>query len=335
MRADRLLSLLLCLQSRGQMTARQLADELAVSVRTVYRDLEALGAAGVPVVTNGGPGGGCRLMDGWRSPLLGISAEEATALLAVSASGPLERMALGDALAQARLKLLASLPATSRDRTSAAAARFHIDTRAWFKPPELVPHLAVLVDAVRQDRRLRIEHERREGRAGEGRAGGRAGSRTSPRTVDPLGLVAKAGVWYLVVRSSRGIRAHRASRITRADMLPEPFIRPAGFDLADYWARWTTEFEESLDRLPVTVRLTTAGLAALPEVLGDTTSGARATPDPEDGWHRLVLHFDSPLAARRRLLGFGPDAEVLEPADVRADLAESARGTAARYRRER
>lgn len=235
-------------------------------------------------------------------------------------------MALGDALAQARLKLLASLPATSRDRTNATAARFHIDTQAWFKPPELVPHLTVPVEAVRQDRRLRIEHEPRDGRAGR-----RAGSRTSPRTVDPLGLVAKAGVWYVVVRSSRGTRAHRVSRITRAELLPESFLRPADFDLADYWTRWTAEFEESLDGLPVTVRLTTAGLAALPEVPGDTTSGARATPDPEDGWHRLVLHFDSPLAARRRLLGFGPDAEVLEPADVRADLAESARRTAVRY----
>ena len=319
MRADRLLSLLLCLQSRGKMTARQLAAELEVSVRTVYRDLEALGAVGVPVVATGGPGGGCRLMEGWRSPLLGISAEEATALLAVSAGGPLERIALGDALAQARLKLLASLPAGSRDRTSSAAARFHFDTRAWFKPAEPVPHLAVLVDAVRQDRRLRITHTRGDGR-------------TSTRSVDPLGLVAKAGVWYLVARSSRGIRAHRAARITRAELLPEVFPRDPAFALADFWADWTERWEASLDRLPVSVRITTAGLAVLPEVLGDTTSAARATPDPEDGWHRLVLHFDSPLAARRRLLGFGPDVEVLEPAEVRAGLAETAERTAARYR---
>jgi len=321
MRADRLLSLLLCLQSREQMTARQLADELEVSVRTVYRDLEALGAAGVPVVASGGPGGGCRLMEGYRSPLLGISAEEATALLAVSAGGPLERIALGDALAQARLKVLASLPAAGRDDTNAAAGRFHIDTQAWFKPPELVPHLAVLVDAVRRDRRLRISHRR-------------AGGRPSVKRVDPLGLVAKAGVWYLVARSGRGVRAHRASRITEAEILPETSARPAGFDLAEYWTQWTAEFEASLDRLPVTVRLTSAALAALPQVLGDTTAAARATPDSEAGWHRLVLHFDSPLAARRRLLGFGPDAEVLDPEEVREDLAETARRTAARYRSE-
>ncbi|KOU61226.1 hypothetical protein ADK57_28250 [Streptomyces sp. MMG1533] len=316
MRADRLLSLLLCLQSRGQLTARQLAEELEVSVRTVYRDLEALGAAGVPVVASGGPGGGCRLLDGWRSPLLGISAEEATALLAVSSGGPLERIALGDALAQARLKLLASLPAAGREHANTAASRFHIDTQAWFKPPEPVPHLAVLVDAVRRDRRLRLTHA----------------SRSVARVVDPLGLVAKAGVWYLVVRSSRGIRAHRASRIAAADLLAEGFTRPADFVLADYWAHWTAEFEASLDRLPVTVRLTSDALAALPEVLGDTSSGARATPDPEDGWHRLVLRFDSPRAACRRLLAFGPDAEILEPAEVREELAETARRTAARYR---
>ncbi|MGC0336113.1 helix-turn-helix transcriptional regulator [Streptomyces sp. SLBN-8D4] len=318
MRADRLLSLLLSLQSRGQMTARQLAAELEVSVRTVYRDLEALSAAGVPVVASGGPGGGCRLMEGWRSPLLGISAEEATALLAAaSRGGPLERIALGDALAQARLKLLAALPAAGREQADTTASRFHIDTQAWFKPPEPVPHLPVLVDAVRQDRRLRLTHANRPGAA---------------RAVDPLGLVAKAGVWYLVVRSDRGIRTHRASRITEAELLPEAFTRPADFDLAAHWARWTAEFETSLDQLPVTVRLSTAGLAALAQVLGDTESAARAVPDAHaPGWHRLVLHFDDRQAACRRLLGFGPDAEVLEPADVRRELAQAARRTAARY----
>ncbi|MEU0943563.1 WYL domain-containing protein [Streptomyces canus] len=318
MRADRLLSLLLNIQSRGQMTARQLAAELEVSVRTVYRDLEALSAAGVPVVASGGPGGGCRLMEGWRSPLLGISAEEATALLAAaSGSGPLERIALGNALAQARLKLLAALPAAGREQADTTASRFHIDTQAWFKPPEPVPHLPVLVDAVRQDRRLRLTHASRPGAAG---------------AVDPLGLVAKAGLWYLVVRSGRGIRAHRASRITEAELLPETFTRPADFDLAAHWARWAAEFEASLDRLPVTVRLSTAGLAALPQVLGDTESAARAIPDADEpGRHRLVLHFDDRQAACRRLLGFGPDAEVLEPADVRRELSQAARRTAARY----
>jgi predicted DNA-binding transcriptional regulator YafY len=315
-RADRLLSLLLCLQSRGQLTARQLADELEVSVRTVYRDLEALGAAGVPVVTSGGPGGGCRLMDGWRSPLLGISAEEATALLAVSVGGPLERIALGDSLAQARLKLLAALPASGREDTQAAAGRFHIDSQAWFKPPELVPALPVLVDAVRRGRRLRLTCTGRDGRSSE-------------RTVDPLGLVAKAEVWSLVARSDRGTRAHRAARITGADLLPGSFRRPADFDLAAFWARWTAEFEASLDQLHVTVRLSDAGLAALPEVLGDTEAAARATPD--GAGHRLDLSFDNPQAACRRLLGFGPEAEVLEPLEVRELVADTARRTAARY----
>jgi predicted DNA-binding transcriptional regulator YafY len=319
MRADRLLSLLLRLQSRGQVTARQLAQELEVSVRTVYRDLEALSAAGVPVVANGGPGGGCRLMEGWRSPLLGISAEEATALLAVaSGGGPLERIALGDALTQARLKLLAALPAAGREQAHTTASRFHIDTQAWFKPSEPVPHLAVLVDAVRGDRRLRLNQASRPG---------------TTRVVDPLGLVAKAGVWYLVARSDRGVRAHRASRVTQAELLPEPFSRPADFDLPAFWARWTAEFEASLDRLPVTVSLTAAGLAALPQVLGDSGSAARATPDPDrPGRHRLVLHFDDRQAACRRLLGFGPDAEVIEPPDVRGELAETVRRTAALYR---
>ncbi|MCX5359209.1 WYL domain-containing protein [Streptomyces sp. NBC_00124] len=316
MRADRLLSLLLCLQSRGQVTARQLAVELEVSVRTVYRDLEALGAAGVPVVSRGGPGGGCRLMDGWRSPLLGISAEEATALLAVSAGGLLERIALGDALAQARLKLLAALPASGREDTRAAASRFHIDSQAWFRPAETIPALPVLVDAVRRDRRLRLTYAGRDGR-------------TSERTVEPLGLVAKAGVWYLIAASDKGVRAHRAARIAHAAPLPETFLRPDGFDVTQFWTRWTAEFEASLDRLRVTVRLSKAGLATLPAVLGDAEVAARATFDGEG--YRLDLHFDDPQAACRRLLGFGPEAEVLGPPEVRELVADTARRTAARY----
>jgi predicted DNA-binding transcriptional regulator YafY len=135
------------------------------------------------------------------------------------------------------------------------------------------------------------------------------------------------------VRTDRGVRAHRASRITEAELLTETFDRPADFDLPAHWVRWTAEFEASRDQLPVTVRLSTAGLAALPQVLGDTESAARAVPDPEEpGRHRLVLHFDDRRTACRRLLGFGPDAEVLEPADVRSELAETARRTAARYR---
>ncbi|MEU6419345.1 helix-turn-helix transcriptional regulator [Streptomyces spiralis] len=181
-----------------------------------------------------------------------------------------------------------------------------------------MPQLAVLVDAVRQDRQLRVTRQR-------------SGGSPSTRRVDPLGLVAKAGGWYLIARS-RGIRAYRAARVTDAEILPDSFARAADFDLAQYWTRWCAEFEASLDQLPVTVHLTPAGLAALPEILGDTTVTDHATWDPDRGRHRLVLHFNSPAAARRRQLSFGSDVEVIDPVEARDDLAEAACRTAALYR---
>ncbi|GAA2597997.1 YafY family protein [Dactylosporangium fulvum] len=312
MRADRLLALLLRLQSRGRTTARELAAELEVSVRTVYRDLDALGAAGVPVVTAGGPGGGCWLLDGYRSPLLGLSADEATALLVVATAGPLERISLGDVLPDARRKLLAALPEGRRRDIAAAAGRFHLDAAAWFRSAEPVPHLAILVDAVLRGRRLRIAHRG-----------------TADAVVDPLGLVVKAGVWYLVVRGDRGVVAHRAGRISAARLLDEGFERPAGFDLAAFWARWTAEFEGGFGQVPVTVRLSPEGTRAAVEILGEPVAGG---PVDADGWRTVVLRFDSLPTARSRLLGFGPHAEVLEPVRLRCDLATTARAIADRYR---
>ncbi|WP_432839426.1 helix-turn-helix transcriptional regulator [Dactylosporangium sp. CA-092794] len=327
MRADRLLALLLRLQARGKMTARALAAELGVSVRTIYRDLDALGAAGVPVVAVGGPGGGCMLLDGYRSPLLGLNPAEATALLAASVAGPsllagggrsapggAEPAAMESALADARRKLVAGLPERHRAGAAAVAGRFHLDPAAWFCPAEAVPHLAVLVDGVRLGRRLRIEH------------------RGTRRVVDPLGLVAKAAAYYLVAAGPGGVVAHRAARISAAELLDEPFEPPAGFDLAAFWARWTAEFEARFGGLTVTVRLSPDGVRAATEVLGAPLPEA-GPGDGDDGGRTVRLRFDSVAAARRRLLGFGADAEVLEPIELRAEVAEAARRTAARYER--
>src|SRR6202011_5023613 len=180
-RGVRLLALLAMLQARGKCTGKELANELEVSVRTVYRDIEALSAAGVPVWATGGPGGGCQLMEGWRSSLLGISTEEAMALLAAAAPAPLAETSLANDLSAARLKLLAALPAARRAEVAAESARFHVDAPDWFRPLRPAPHLDTIIQAVRADRRLRLVYT------------------TPPRLeVEPLGLVAKAGNWYLV-----------------------------------------------------------------------------------------------------------------------------------------
>ncbi|MFD1150012.1 helix-turn-helix transcriptional regulator, partial [Saccharothrix hoggarensis] len=188
MRASRLLSLLLLLQSRGRMTARELADELEVSIRTIYRDVEALGASGVPVYADRGPAGGYRLVDGYRTRLTGLTTEEAESLFLAGMPGPAAELGLGAVVAAAQLKVLAALPPELRSRAGRVRERFHLDAPGWFRGDEGTPHVAGIADAVWRQRRLRIRYVRWAQVEVE-------------RTVEPLGLVLKAGTWYLVARA--------------------------------------------------------------------------------------------------------------------------------------
>ena len=222
MRADRLLSLALLLQARGAATARALAGELGVSVRTVYRDLAALGAAGVPVVTEAGPGGGCRLMDGYRFPLRGLRPDEAEALLILGVPAVLRELGLAGALTAAHRQIQVTAGVGS-------GALVHLDMPRWFGGQEEVPCLRDLARALRLSRMLAIRYPPPD---------------REPRVVGPLGLVNKAGTWYLVAEAG-DIRVFRAGRVSAARVLPEPAERPAGFELAAFWARWSAEFEAS------------------------------------------------------------------------------------------
>jgi predicted DNA-binding transcriptional regulator YafY len=320
MRADRLLALLAMLQARGKCAARELATELEVSVRTVYRDIDALSAAGIPVWATGGPGGGCQLMEGWRSPLLGISTEEAMALLAAAAPAPLADTSLAEDLSAARLKLLAALPAARRAEVAAESARFYVDAPDWFRPLRPAPHLDTIVQSVRAVRRLRLVYHR------DGRA---------PRRleVEPLGLVAKAGNWYVVARSRHRIAVYRVDRVVEAELLPDRFARPVGFELAVFWTDWSREFETSRPSLTVKVRIHPGLWDALPQIFGEAV-GARmdaGSPPDGNGWRVIELTFESPAAARTRILGLGPEAEVVEPNEIREAVRAAATATAALY----
>ena len=247
MRADRLLSLVLLLQARSGITARALAAELGVSVRTVYRDLGALSGAGVPVITESGPGGGCRLMDGYRFPLRGLRPEEAEALLILGVPAALRELGLDGALTAAhrQIQVTAGRP---------TATLVHLDMPRWFGgQQEEAPCLRELAQALRLGRKLALEYRP---------AGGRDGG---PRVVGPLGLVNKAGTWYLVAMSGAGdIRVFRAGRVLSARVLPEACGRPADFDLAGFWASWSAEFEASRPRLLVRLTASPRALACLP-----------------------------------------------------------------------
>src|SRR3954468_8478197 len=136
MRASRLLSILLLLQTRGRMTAQALADEFETSVRTIYRDIDQLSAAGVPVYADRGRAGGFQLMEGYRTQLTGLSSAEAETLFLAGLPGPAAQLGLGDAMAQAQLKLLAALPAEGRQGAARVASRFHLDPIGWFRSAE-------------------------------------------------------------------------------------------------------------------------------------------------------------------------------------------------------
>jgi predicted DNA-binding transcriptional regulator YafY len=327
-RADRLLSLVLLLQARGRATARAIAAELEVSVRTVYRDLEALAAAGVPVLTESGPGGGCRLMEGYRFPLRGLRPDEAEALLILGVPGVLRELGLDRALdaAQRQIRI------TADGADEGGAALVHLDMPRWFGGQEEVPCLRDLAQALRARQRLAVRYRPRDDVAG-----------ARPRVVGPLGLVNKAGLWYLVASSAGsprdrpGVRVFRVARIASARVLAEPFERPPGFDLAAFWRRWSAEFEASRPRIPVTLRASPGALAAFGEIFGQALfiSGepalAAALPADEDGWRVVTLSFEHERAAVGRLAGFGDQVEVQSPPSVRAGLVAAARQILRRY----
>ncbi|HEY6057481.1 MAG TPA: WYL domain-containing protein, partial [Candidatus Limnocylindrales bacterium] len=241
MRASRLVNVLLLLQTRGRMTADELARELEVSARTVQRDLEALSLAGVPVYVERGRYGGARLVEGYRTRLTGLTPDEAEALFLSGLPGAAAELGLGTVLAAAQLKVLAALPPELRARASRVRERFFLDAPGWFRTPDEQPHLAVLASAAWDDRRVRIRYRR--------------GEEVMDRVIEPLGLVLKGGTWYAVASRDGEFRTYRVSRIEEAVPLDEHFDRPVGFDLAAHWESSAAAFEESFSRVPVTLRV--------------------------------------------------------------------------------
>ena len=317
MRADRLLSLVLLLQARGQMPAHALAGELGVSVRTVYRDLAALSSAGVPVVTISGPNGGIRLLDSYRFSLRGLTSSEADALLLLGVPDAIAELGLADILATAHAKVSAA--AGSGD--SSAAGLIHLDMPRWFRAREPVPHLRTLAAALKQRHRLEFGYRR--------------GDAETTRTAGPLGLVNKAGVWYLVASRDPGGEpgVFRVGRITAARVMDASFVPPPGFGLAAFWSRWSGEFEATRPTVEVRLRASPQALAAFGEIFGDASGEAVAAagmPDGE-GFREVTLTFEHEKAAAHRLAGFGGQVEVLSPDSVRREIIATAREILHRY----
>lgn len=323
MRADRLLTLLLLLQNRGRMTAPQLAAELEVSVRTVYRDVEALGASGVPVRTERGPQGGFRLVEGYRTRLTGLTDAEAGSLVLAGLPGPAGELGLGAVLASAQLKVEAALPDGLAEQARRVRERFHLDAPAWFRDADPVPHLAAVARAVWERRVLRTRYARWRGEV--------------RREVRPLGLVLKSGIWYLIALADDAVRTYRVSRFQEAEETGEEFTRPAGFDLAAYWTETSRRLEAALRQDTARLRLSPRGRKLLPMQFG--AAGARAVaeagPPDADGWVEVELPVESEAVATGDLLRLGVEAEVLGPPGLRRAVTEAVTVLADRYANDR
>jgi predicted DNA-binding transcriptional regulator YafY len=319
MRASRLVSLLLLLQNRGQLTAGEVARELEVSERTVYRDVEALSAAGIPIYAERGPHGGIRLVEGYRTRLTGMTEDEARALFLSGLPGPAAELGLGTVMTAARLKVLAALPTELRARATRLVERFYLDAAAWFRPDEQVPHLPLLAEAVWESRMLAVTYDR--------------GDEVAERILEPLGVVLKAGIWYVVGRRDGQIRTYRASRIQSVELLDDHFERPAGFDLAAYWLESSAAWERDVPRLEVEVRVDPEYLDALDDQIGGEAFRAAETLDAHDpeGWVHLRLRLTYPHDAPGRLLGLGGHLEVIGPPETRQRVVALARGVLARH----
>jgi predicted DNA-binding transcriptional regulator YafY len=277
----------------------------------------------VPVLTESGPGGGCALLDGYRFPLRGLRPEEAEALLILGVPSALGELGLDGAAAAAHRKIRVTAGQREPDG-GGSPALVHLDMPRWFRGDEQVPHLRTLAEALRRHRRLAIAYQPADS----------AGRSAATRKVGPLGLVNKAGTWYLVATSSGGrVSVFRAGRIASATILDEPSDRPADFDLALFWDRWSAEFTTSRPRLPVRLRASPQALAAFGEIFGDDARPVldAAGPPDELGWQAVTLSFEHELAAAYRLAGFGGLVEVLSPPSVRTLLVAAAQGILDRY----
>jgi predicted DNA-binding transcriptional regulator YafY len=319
-RADRLVSIVLLLQTRGRMTALDLAQRVGVSERTIYRDMSALSLAGVPVFAERGPGGGCGLVEGYRTTLTGMTEAEVRTLLLASAPGPLADLGLGGALDAALLKLLAALPATQRATAERMRERVYLDAASWGHSGEVEPHLGALHAAVWNERRVRLTYRKSNGDRVE-------------RVVDPLGLVAKASVWYLVAAQQERTRVYKVSRVLDLEVLDEACARLEGFDLARYWRESSTRFKASWASYPATLRASPQLVAALPQIYGDSADALleRAGPPDVDGWVTLTMLFDTMESALGRIVSFGALAEVLEPPELHARVFALAQELVAFY----
>ncbi len=316
MRADRLLSIILLLQSHRRLTGGDLARRLEVSVRTIHRDMDALSAAGVPVLADRGAHGGWTLDPAWKTDLTGLDARELDALFLALPPKLLANLHLGPAADRAMSKLLLALPTGQRSRARAMRQRLHIDLDGWYQSTEDLPVLPIVQQALWRERQLEIVY----------RTPGRG---TSTRVVDPLGLVIKGAVWYLVASWNAESRTFRMSRVETATVLEAPAARPTEFNLAEYWSRSAQAFRDRLPQYKATLRVHPDAACWM---RGSSLWRVEGMEPPDtDGWVVMRLAFGHLREACFLALGLGGHGEVLSPPSLRDAVGAQARDVVERY----
>ena len=320
MKSSRLLSILMLLQAHGRLSAPVLARTLEVSTRTILRDIDQLSAAGVPLWGERGREGGFQLRPGWSTQLTGLTEPESQALLLAGLPSAATDLGLGAQAASARLKLVASLPSEWREQAERVGGRLHIDPVDWYRAKETPEHLRDMAQAVWQSRRVAVRYESWRGQA--------------ERQLEPLGLVLKAGTWYVAARveGQKAVRSYRLAAVLALRNLPASFKRPADFDLGSYWQASAARFEAELNPLQARVSVSPRAMGWLvnartpfarpPEALCQT--------GPE-AWVEVLLSIESIEHGARRLLSFGSEVRVLEPVALREAMLNELAATQSMY----
>src|SRR5258708_25246731 len=309
MRADRLLSLMMLLQRRGKMTTQALARELEVSRRTVLRDVEALSAAGVPLYTEGGHGGGVALDENYRLSLTGLKEAEVRALFLANNSRLLRDIGLGEAAESTQPKLFAALPALHQQAVEHIRQRIYIDPLWWWHADQPLPFWEELQRAVYEDRRFRVVYEHYDGGVVE-------------RELEPYSLAAKASLWYLIAMREGAIRTYRVARFHNVTVLDTHFERRQDFDLVTHWTTHAHEFVASLIQYHFTLRIDSRRMS----VAKWNTPGRSEVIEPPgaDGWLTARFSVESVDVARMFIVGLGPQAVVVDPPELRDSIVEFA-----------
>lgn len=308
MRADRLISIVLLLQTHQQLTSKQLAAKLEVSERTVHRDMEALGAAGIPVYSVQGSLGGWRLTEGYRTSLTGLKSEELSSLFLASSEQLLRDLGMQEEYDKAYQKIVAAAPASFRQDAEFTRQRIHIDGAGWHEPVDSSLCLPTIQDAIWTEQKLEITYER--------------GAELVERVTHPLGLVAKRSTWYMVAETDGDIRTYRVSRIRSANILPESFSRPAQFHLASYWQQSVERFAADLPKYGACISVKQT---RLPRIRQERyMKMVSEYEDREDGWMKAEVEFNTLESACDICMSYGAELIVHRPEELRTRVIEQA-----------